>query len=170
MPSANPLKAKLAAGDCATCFMATMPSVAMAQVLAASGADALIVDMEHGPIDLATAHAMIAATKGTPAVPLVRVPWSEPWLAKPVLDAGAYGVNFPMVSTAELARETVARSATRPPASRLRPGLRADRWGLSTEDYLRVADREVLTSSRSRSRPRSRRWTGSWPSRASTSW
>jgi len=36
-------------------------------------------------------------------VPLLRVPWSEPWLAKPVLDAGAYGINFPMVSTPALA-------------------------------------------------------------------
>lgn len=76
----NPLKAKLAAGDCASCFMVTMPSVAMAQVLAASGVDALIIDLEHGPIDLATAHAMIVATKGTAAVPLVRVPGPSPGL------------------------------------------------------------------------------------------
>ncbi len=141
----NPLKAKLAAGQCATCFMVTMPSVAMAQVLAGSGVDALILDMEHGPIDLATVHAMIAATAGTRAVPLVRVPWSEPWLAKPVLDAGAYGINFPMVSTAALARETV-RAVRYPPtgARGYAPSYAPIRWGLSTEDYLRVADREVL--------------------------
>ena len=35
-------------------------------------------------------------------MPIVRVPWSEPWLAKPVLDAGAFGINFPMVSTADI--------------------------------------------------------------------
>lgn len=142
---ANPLKAKLAAGGCATCIMVTMPCVAMAQVLAGSGADALIVDMEHGPIDLATAHAMIAATRGTPAVPLVRVPWSEPWLAKPVLDAGAFGINFPMVSTAALARETV-RAVRYPPvgARGYAPSYAPLRWGLPTEEYLRVADHEVL--------------------------
>jgi 4-hydroxy-2-oxoheptanedioate aldolase len=141
----RPLKAKLAAGGCATCIMVTMPSVAMAQVLAGSGVDALIIDMEHGPIDLATAHAMIAATKGTPAVPLVRVPWSEPWLAKPVLDAGAFGINFPMVSTPALARETV-RAVRYPPAGTrgYAPSYAPIRWGLPTEDYLRVAYGEVL--------------------------
>ena len=145
MTGSNPLKAKLAAGGCATCFMVTMPSVAMAQVLAASGADALIVDMEHGPIDLATAHAMIAATKGTQAVPIVRVPWTEPWLAKPILDAGAYGINFPMVSTAALARETVRAVRYPPTGSRgFAPSYAPIRWGLSTEEYLRCADREVL--------------------------
>jgi 4-hydroxy-2-oxoheptanedioate aldolase len=61
----NPLKARLAAGECVAGFMVTMPSVALVQVLAGSGADFLIVDMEHGPIDLATAHAMVAATRGT---------------------------------------------------------------------------------------------------------
>ena len=141
----NPLTAKLATGGCVTCFMVTMPSVAMVQVLAASGVDALIVDMEHGPIDLATAHAMIAATTGTPAVPLVRVPWTEPWLAKPVLDAGAYGINFPMVSTAALARETV-RAVRYPPLGGRgwAPSYAPLRWGLPTEEYLRTADRELL--------------------------
>lgn len=145
MTGANPLKAKLAAGGCATCFMVTMPSVALVQVLAASGVDALIVDMEHGPIDLATAHAMIAVTRGSPAVPLVRVPWSEPWLAKPVLDAGAFGINFPMVSSAALARETV-RAVRYPPAGArgYAPSYAPFRWGLPTADYLRCADAEVL--------------------------
>jgi 4-hydroxy-2-oxoheptanedioate aldolase len=122
-----------------------MPSVAMAQVLAVSGVDALIIDMEYGPIDLATAHAMIAATKGTTAVPLVSVPWSEPWLAKPVLDAGAFGINFPMVSTPALAHETV-RAVRYPPAGArgYAPSYAPSRWGLTTEDYLRIADGEVL--------------------------
>lgn len=145
MTEPNPLRSKLAADGCATCIMVTMPSVAMAQVLAGSGVDALIVDMEHGPIDLASAHAMIAATRGSPAVPLVRMPWSEPWLAKPLLDAGAFGINFPMVSTAALARETV-RAVRYPPvgARGYAPAYAPTRWGLSTEEYLRIADREVL--------------------------
>ena len=145
MSGANRLRAKLASGECATCFMVTMPSVAMAQVLAASGVDALILDMEHGPIDLATAPAMIAAPSGPPAVPVVRVPWTEPWLAKPVLDAGAYGINFPMVTTAALARETV-RAVRYPPAGArgYAPSYAPARWGLPTEEYLRIADREVL--------------------------
>ena len=141
----NPLRAKLAAGECVAGFMVTMPSVALVQVLAGSGADFLIVDMEHGPIDLATAHAMVAATRGTGAVPIVRVPSTEPWLAKPVLDTGAMGVNFPMVSDAATARETV-RAVRYPPAGArgYAPSYAPLRWGMAPPDYLRVADREVL--------------------------
>src|SRR5918998_3967904 len=141
----NPLKSKLAAGECVTCFMVTVPSVAMAQVLASSGVDCLIVDMEHGPIDVATAHAMVAATRGTGAAPVVRVPWAEPWFAKPVLDAGAMGINFPTVSTAALARETV-RAVRYPPlgARGYAPSYAPVRWGLPPADYLRVANDEIL--------------------------
>lgn len=142
----NPLKARLDAGGCATCFMVTMPSVALVQVLAASGVDALILDLEHGGIDFGTLQAMVAATRGTGAVPLARVPWTEPWLAKPVLDAGVMGINFPMVGDAAAARRTVeaVRYPTAGGARGYAPSLAPVRWGLTPEEYLKVADREIL--------------------------
>lgn len=126
----NRLKAKLAAGEVVTAFMVTMPSVAMAQVLAASGVDCLTIDMEHGPIDISTLHAMVAATRGTEATPIVRVPWTEHWLVKPVLDTGAMGINFPMVSSVALARAGAA--AVRYPPDGVRgvaPSYAPLRWG-----------------------------------------
>jgi hypothetical protein len=62
------------------------------QVLARSGLDFMIVDMEHGPVDVQSAHAMIAATGGTPLVPFVRVAGKESWQAKIPLDLGAMGI------------------------------------------------------------------------------
>ena len=142
----NRMKAKLAAGEVDTAFMVTMPSVAMAQVLAASGVDGLIIDMEHGPIDLTTVHAMVAATLGTRATPIVRVPWTAHWLAKPVLDTGAMGINFPMTSTVDLARESVA--AVRYPPEGVRgwaPSHAPLSWGLTQAGYIERANREMLT-------------------------
>jgi 4-hydroxy-2-oxoheptanedioate aldolase len=113
--------------------------------LAASGADCLIIDMEHGPIDLATVHAMVAATQGTQATPIVRIPWTEHWLAKPVLDTGAMGINFPMISTPEMARATVA--ALRYPPEGVRgsaPSYAPLRWGLAPPEYIARANREIL--------------------------
>ena len=141
----NRLKQKLAAGECATAFMVTMPSVAQAQILASSGVDCLIFDMEHGAIDLPTLHAMVAATRGTAATPLARVPWTEPWLAKPVLDTGVMGLNFPMISSAALARASVDAVRYPPEGQRgYAPSHAPLRWGLSGPDYLRVANREIL--------------------------
>jgi 4-hydroxy-2-oxoheptanedioate aldolase len=141
----NRLKAKLANGEIVTAFMVTMPSVAMAQVLAASGVDCLIIDMEHGPIDIATVHAMVAATRGTEATPIVRVPWTEHWLVKPVLDTGAMGINFPMISTVELARASGAALRYPPEGVRgVAPSYAPLRWGLGMADYLKQANREML--------------------------
>jgi 4-hydroxy-2-oxoheptanedioate aldolase len=144
-PVVNRLKQKLAAGECATAFMIAMPSVAQAQILASSGVDCLIFDMEHGAIDLPTLHAMVAATRGTAATPTARVPWTEPWLAKPVLDTGVLGVNFPMISSAALARAS-ADAVRYPPAGRrgYAPSFAPVRWGMSGADYLRAANHEIL--------------------------
>ena len=53
--------------------IATIPSIQTVQIMARSGIDWIIVDLEHGPIDLGSAHAMITATAGTPCVPMVRI-------------------------------------------------------------------------------------------------
>ena len=77
--------------------IATIPSVQTVQIMARS-LDWIIVDLEHGPIGLTEAHAMIAATTGTPCTPLVRIAANEPWLAKAPMDIGAFGINFPMIT------------------------------------------------------------------------
>jgi 4-hydroxy-2-oxoheptanedioate aldolase len=81
-PPLNRLRALWAENRCALGVIATMPSVQVVQILAASGVDFIIIDMEHGPIGPAEAHAMIAATASTPLVPLVRVAATTPWHAK----------------------------------------------------------------------------------------
>ena len=62
--------------------IATIPSVQTVRIMAACGLDWIIVDLEHGPIDLASAHAMIVATSGTPCVPLARTV-TPLWLSGP---------------------------------------------------------------------------------------
>ncbi|MEL6284454.1 MAG: hypothetical protein AAFQ73_17090, partial [Pseudomonadota bacterium] len=44
-----------------TAHICTIPSATVTQALAAAGADAVIIDLEHGAVDYASAHAMIAA-------------------------------------------------------------------------------------------------------------
>lgn len=141
----NHAKAKLAAGENLTAFMVELPSVGLVQVLAASGVDVLIFDMEHGPIDMQSLHAMVAATRGTPVTPIVRIPWTEPWLVKTALETGAMGINFPMISTPELARRASESLRYPPNGSRgYAPSLAAARWGVSGPEYIRAADSELL--------------------------
>ena len=86
----------------------TLPSATVTQAMAAAGADAVIIDMEHGAVDHASAHAMIAATQGTQCAPLVRVAENDPVQVKRMLDLGAQGICFPLIRSAEDARRAVA--------------------------------------------------------------
>jgi 4-hydroxy-2-oxoheptanedioate aldolase len=125
--------------------IATIPSIQTVQIMARSGIDWIIVDLEHGPIDLGSAHAMITATSGTPCVPMVRIAANEPHLAKAPMDIGALGINFPMVCNAADAEKAV-RSVRYPPrGERLWGPFHAPlRWGVSMADYMATADDDMI--------------------------
>jgi len=123
----------------------TVPSAETAAHLANAGFDFLWIEMEHSPITLETARQMILATRGLKAVPFIRVPANELWLAKRALDIGAIGVIFPFTTNAELARQAVA-ACRYPPLGRrgFGPGLASFRWPAPEEGYARFADRNVV--------------------------
>jgi 4-hydroxy-2-oxoheptanedioate aldolase len=124
--------------------IATIPSIQTVRIMAQQ-LDWIIVDLEHGPIDLSTAHAMIMATAGTPCVPLVRIAANEPHLAKAPMDLGALGINFPMISSRAEAEKAV-RSVRYPPAGdRLWGPFHAPfRWNVSMGDYMATADEDMI--------------------------
>ena len=124
--------------------IATIPSVQTVRIMAQS-LDWIIVDLEHGPIDLTAAHAMIVATAGTPCVPMVRIAANEPHLAKAPMDLGALGINFPMISSRAEAEKAV-RSVRYPPrGDRLWGPFHAPfRWNVAMADYMAVADDDMI--------------------------
>ena len=111
----NPFREKLNKGQVCAGVLTSMPSTNMAQMLSNSGFDWLFIDMEHGAIDIASCYNMITATSGSSCSPVVRV--MEPSIAftKPVLDSGAMGVIFPMITSKETAEAAVA-AVRYPPA------------------------------------------------------
>jgi len=143
----NPVKETLAAGGTTFGTLISMPSPNVAQVLSGCGFDWLWFDLEHGPIPFDQLHNMINATAtgaGT-TTPIVRVPADELWTVKPVLDAGALGVVFPFIETAEDAEAAIA--ATRyPPAGKrgFGPFYAGSRWGLGLREYAEQADDAIL--------------------------
>jgi 4-hydroxy-2-oxoheptanedioate aldolase len=146
-PLRNRVRELWRAGTPNLSLILTIPAVPTVQVLARAGFDSLVVDMEHGPIDLATAHAMIAATAGTPAVPYARLPANLPWLAKPLLDAGVLGVIFPLARGRDDAAAAV-RAARYPPRGERSwgPFYAPLRWDRSMQDYLDTADDAVIVA------------------------
>lgn len=138
------LKQKWRAGRPTFGAIATIPSIQTVRIMAQS-LDWIIVDCEHGPIDLNTAHGMIMATAGTPCTPLVRVAANDPALAKAPMDLGAMGINFPMINSAADAAKAV-RSLRYPPAGeRLWGPFHAPfRWNVPMPDYMARADDSMI--------------------------
>ena len=141
----NPLRRTLAEGRPILGYLISMPSVQTVQALARTGVDWLMIDTEHAPVGIESVAAMIAATSGTPATPLVRVPGVRPELVKPALDCGALGIVFPQIATREEAEATVRAVRYAPAGERgYGPTYAALRWGLSNLDYLKAANVAVL--------------------------
>ncbi|MEZ0166077.1 HpcH/HpaI aldolase/citrate lyase family protein [Kineococcus sp. LSe6-4] len=115
-------------------------SPVVAEIVAGSGLDWVLIDMEHAPNGLESVLAQLHAVSGYPAVPVVRVAAADEVLLKQVLDLGARTVLVPMVSTPEQAADVAA--ATRyPPLGRRGVGsalARSARWN-RVEGYLQQA-------------------------------
>ncbi|MBH66781.1 MAG: 2,4-dihydroxyhept-2-ene-1,7-dioic acid aldolase [Rhodospirillaceae bacterium] len=142
----NPLRERLNAGKISAGVLASMPSVNIAQALANSGFDWLFIDMEHGAIDIASCHHMITATSGTECAPIVRVMEPSISYTKPVLDSGAMGIVFPMITSKEAALAAV--NAVRYPPEGERgwgPFYAPMRWGNGDAlDYYKASKDVVI--------------------------
>ena len=118
-------------------FVNLIPSPVATQALAAAGADVVWIDQEHGPIGPESLHAMVASTAGTPCSPWVRVPGCDEAAVKTALDAGAEGIVFPLITTAESAAECVALTRYPPRGRRgWGPFVAHSRWGVEWFVYL----------------------------------
>jgi 4-hydroxy-2-oxoheptanedioate aldolase len=114
--------------------IATIPSIQTVQIMARSGLDWIVVDLEHGPIDLGSAHAMITATSGTSCIPLARIAANEPWRHQFSDDLQPRGCRK--------GRPQRALSAA---GDRLWGPFHAPfRWGVSMADYMATADDDMI--------------------------
>ncbi|PXX71459.1 2,4-dihydroxyhept-2-enedioate aldolase [Nocardia tenerifensis] len=115
----------------------TTGSPVVAEIMAGSGLDWVLIDMEHAPNGLESVLAQLYAVSGYEVTPVVRVPIGETVIIKQVLDLGAQNILVPMVSTPEQAR-AVAEAAQYPPFGRRGVGsalARSARWN-RVEGYL----------------------------------
>jgi 4-hydroxy-2-oxoheptanedioate aldolase len=141
----NSAKERLSRGEVIGGFGITMAAPGLAQIMARSGADFLTIDLEHGVIDLPGVHAIIAATAGTDCVPVVRVHAAQSWAVKPVLDAGALGIVFPMVRDRAELEAGIAATLYPPLGTRgIAHHYAPARWGVTGADYLREANDALL--------------------------
>jgi 2-keto-3-deoxy-L-rhamnonate aldolase RhmA len=140
----SPVRPRLREGQPVFGCTITTASLDVAARAATAGFHFLWIELEHSPLTLETVRHIVLATRHLPAVPFARVPITEAWMAKRVLDAGVQGVVFPFVSTPALAKQ--ASDACRyPPVGRRGSGasLAAACWP-EPDRYYDSADRNVM--------------------------
>jgi 2-keto-3-deoxy-L-rhamnonate aldolase RhmA len=128
----NDVKSKLASGGTAVGSMVFEFFVpGLPRIMADTGAEFVIYDMEHGGVSIETLRMLAAASRGPSPLPFARVPATQYQFMAGALDAGMLGLMIPMVEDAAQARSIV--DATRyPPLGRRGAGL-----GMHQDDYER---------------------------------
>ena len=144
----NPVRARLLAGGVAHGVMAfEFFTPGLAPVLAAAGADFVLLDMEHSGAGIETMKAQIAFAHGAGIVPMVRVPSCAYTHIATVLAAGALGIMAPLVETREQACALVDACRYRPQGRRgLGFGVSHDRYtGGAARPKMDAANASILT-------------------------
>lgn len=132
---ANRFKHRLHQGDPMVGCWIALCSPYSAEIVGHAGFDWLLIDGEHAPNDLPSLVAQMQVLDPMPPEVIVRLPMSEPWLIKQILDAGARNLLIPMVNSAEAARQIV-RAMRYPPSGIRGVGHalgRASRFGQVTD-------------------------------------
>ena len=109
------LKRRLRAGQPAFGAWLSIADPVVAEIMATSGFDYVIIDTEHAPWSLESLQSARMTFKGEQTAPIVRVPWNDPVHIKQALDVGADGILAPMVRTVDEAQELL-RACRYPPA------------------------------------------------------
>jgi len=99
------------------------------RLMAHTGADFAIYDMEHGGVSIETLRMLAAASRGPSPLPFARVPATQYHFMAQALDAGILGLMIPMVEDGDQAR-TIVNSTRYPPLGRRGAG-----FGMAHDDY-----------------------------------
>jgi 4-hydroxy-2-oxoheptanedioate aldolase len=149
MPHADPIFAfaeKVRSGPCQFCAWIGFAEPAIAEQMAADGFDAVMLDMQHGALDLSAAHRGIAhaGLAGKPAI--ARIPVGDFATASRLLDMGAVAIIAPMINS-QADAQVFADFTKFPPLGARSWGPRRvlALTGMDTDTYLREANRQHLS-------------------------
>ena len=141
----NRLRSRLAGGETALgtmLFEFNTPGVA--RILASAKADFVLIDLEHTGWSVEGIRPLLAASRRTPTVPIVRVQGSNRHLISGVLDVGAVGVMVPMVDTGSEAVQVIDAARFLPNGSRGFGLVYADQLTEGVEQAIATIESETI--------------------------
>jgi 4-hydroxy-2-oxoheptanedioate aldolase len=141
----NPFLKAIRSGESQIGLWITLSSPFAAEIVAGSGFDWALIDMEHSPNDLTSVMGQLQVFAAYDTTPIVRPEWNDAVLVKRLLDAGAPGLLFPMVQNTDEA-ENAVRSTRYPPRGirGVSGSTRANRFGRISDYFSRVEDETAV--------------------------
>ena len=127
---------------CGVCVSLNDPAVS--ELVGMAGYDFVWIEGEHGAMGRAEMQNLMIGAHAGGAAAMVRVPYVDAALVRPVLDMGPDIIGFPFINSAEDARKAVAICTYPPEGVRGWNPQRAGRYGqMGQVDYVDIADRET---------------------------
>lgn len=141
----NTVKAALKADEPQIGTWLSLASPIAARFMARTGFRWLTLDIEHSPASWETAALIFGLIADAGSVPLARVPFTSLENAKRALDAGAFGIVFPMCNSREEAEEAVAVCKFPPVGRRsVGGGMHVLNFATDSTEYFHRANDEIL--------------------------
>lgn len=122
-----------------------LDSPAVVELAGLAGFDFVIIDMEHGPLDILSAENMVRAAHLRNLIAIVRVGENNPLMISRALDIGADGVQVPQISNAKDALNAVRAAKFFPEGERgvCRYVRAADYTQISKAEYFKRANQDT---------------------------
>lgn len=141
----NRIRAQLEKGQAAFGPNLQIDAPWLVEIIGVAGFDYVLLDGEHGAA-FSNLPALIMAADAAGITPVVRVPSHDRGYILPALEAGAGGIQVPMVETAEQARRLAAEAKYAPIGQRgFSNATRAAGYGtIALDVYGPLANRETL--------------------------
>jgi 4-hydroxy-2-oxoheptanedioate aldolase len=127
-------------------IIAPWPDPHVIEIAGTFGFDFALIDAEHGALDVRTCADLVRAAEGVGISPIVRVAYGDNRGAYTHLDAGAHGLMFPHIASADAARAAASACLFGPEGTRAAiPSSRAARYGslYPADEYYARANESV---------------------------
>jgi 4-hydroxy-2-oxoheptanedioate aldolase len=130
---------RLRAGGPLIATFSMIASPIIVELIAKAGFEAVVLDMEHGPIEFSDLNVLVPAARAAGIHAIVRVRHNEASLISSALDVGASGVLVPQIDSAAAAVAVVRAARFAPLGHRgVNPYTRAAGYNASTGWFSKV--------------------------------
>ena len=128
---------------CGVCVALNDPAVS--ELVGLAGYDFVWIEGEHGAMGRAEMQNLMIGAHAGGAAAMIRLPYSDAPLVRPIMDMGPDIIGFPFINTAEDAKKAVAACTYPPKGVRGWNPQRAGHYGqLGQANYVDIAERETL--------------------------